>query len=715
MKYNIEKIELKREDRCVYMYIEGWCVSDTKKDIEAYIDERRVLFDCEYIYRSDVNEYLNIEDKSSNGFRVKLKATKGRFKLVLKDEEQQEEYIISDLKERIKEYRGQYGIARYINRRNYNRLKMYLRTIGLKGTFNVIMNKLRKASIEENIPNIKPYQYNYDFKETKIPEEWIKIQRNQVSFAIIIKIQEWKDEYNIGLESLQKQIYKNFMVYFLVKDKKVEGIIKSKVAGTVIKYVFVDSDDKWHTSISEEYITEYCLYDELCSTTFAHILEAINIGMQPEIIYSDYDYFEKDGIYHTRIKKEAIPVERLNEIIITRGIWCIKNSSEIKGNLNVYIRNLLCQIKQTEIYYINKVLLHRRMIKAELKSSIKAIAFYLPQFHAIPENDKCWGKGFTEWTNVRRGIPMFEGHNQPRKPGMLGYYNLVEDKDIQYKQAELAKLHNVYGFCYYHYWFNGKRLLEKPVENILKNKEINQPFCICWANENWTKRWDGMQHEIIMEQVHETDSDERFIKDIIDIIKDERYIRIDNRPLVLIYKIQLLQDGKQTIKKWREEVKNYGIDNLYVAIVKHPGIISPEQYGADAMVEFPPHDMNVNNITHTVKGLNKDFNGGIYDYSELANRDLTIYNYKIFRTCMLQWDNTARRMQSASIFENFCPEDYKRWLLRIKEYEILFNSNEEQVIFINAWNEWAEGTYLEPDEKYGDEFLKITKQVLESR
>ncbi len=709
-KYNIENIKIAKEDSDFYINIQGWTYCNSEDNIEIYMDNNIVkTAQIDAIFRQDVNEYLQIDDNISRGFQIKVKIKGKTLKLVFKNEANQEEFLIQDLKKRINKYKRERSILNHVNKYNLNKLVLNIKTIGFKATIKKVIYKLNKS--QEQQENIKPYVYNYKYEEVDIPQEWLDIQKNKPNIGVIIEVNEWQEEFAIAIESLDKQIYNQFKVLFVLKNESLEQIIKDRLQQVNFEHKCIIKQDIKENIQDWDYLVSYCLDDILCKTSFAHIMEYINISMEPDIVYGDYDFVEEEQ-YHTRISKKDIPLNQLKEKVITRGLYAVKKDIYCAYDLEHYLRDF--PLEKWNICYINKVLVHKRLIKSQ-NSSVKAIAFYLPQFHCIPENDKYWGKGFTEWTNVRRAVPMFEGHNQPRTPGKLGYYNLVENKDIQYQQAQLAKEYNVYGLCYYYYWFNGKRLLEKPLENLMKNKNIDLPFCVCWANENWTKRWDGMQHEIIIEQVHEQDSDERFIKDIIEIIKDERYIRINNKPLILIYKVQLLHDGKQTIKKWRETVKEYGIDDIYVAIVKHTGVTSPEQYGADAMIEFPPHDVNANNISSATHNMVSDFSGNIYDYSELANRDLTWYDYTMFRGCMLQWDNTARRMQKAFIFDNFSPEDYKRWLLRIKEYAMLFNNKDEQIIFINAWNEWAEGTYLEPDEKYGDTFLKITKEVLESR
>ncbi len=556
----------------------------------------------------------------------------------------------------------------------FKKLSISLKTRGFKGTISKAKNKYQdKESALKS--GLSIYKYDYEFESEKIPDEWVLIQKYQPKIAVLAL---GKDEFKADfLESMDSQNYKNFNIYF-------ENI-----------------------NITEDYIVVMDMCDIADKNALSLIVECINLKGKPYLIYADYDNFEVKGKFHTHIKKDYIKYPRLN--CIKRGIFAVKNENitEIDEKINSILENKL------KIYHIDKVLVHRRITKGD--SGVRFLTFYLPQFHAIAENNEWWGKGFTEWVNVKRAKPMFKGHDQERKPADLAYYDLINTKDIQKKQAEMAKKHGIHGFCYYYYWFNGKRLLEKPMDNIIKDKSIDLPFCICWANENWTKRWDGMESKVLMEQVHEKDSDERFIDDIMHVIKDERYITVNGKPLVLIYRIDKLENGKETIETWRNHAKKHGTE-IYIAVVKHEGVVA-KNYGADALVEFPPHDMNPKEITMLLDEVNPDFHGAVYDYSELANRsDGSLFEDEtVFRAAMMKWDNTARRMEGASVFHNFSPDDYKRWLLKVKEYECLFNEREEKIVFINAWNEWAEGTYLEPDETHGSTLLEITKLISESR
>ena len=280
---------------------------------------------------------------------------------------------------------------------------------------------------------------------------------------------------------------------------------------------------------------------------------------------------------------------------------------------------------------------------------------------------------------------------------------------------ELAKEYNIYGFCYYYYWFNGKRLLNAPLDEVISNKELDLPFCICWANENWTRRWDGLDQEVLISQSHNSDSDKNFILDVIPILKDERYIRVNNSPMLIIYRINLFPEPKKTVQMWREACKSAGIDNICIAIVKSFGIESPENYGCDCAIEFPPHGFFDNDLINNERH-NKVFNfhGHIYDYEKVVDKALSIKKpkYKFFRGVMLGWDNTPRRMNKSVIYENFSIKAYERWLKGCVDYCKENLEPNERLVFINAWNEWGEGTYLEPDDRYGHSYLRSTKKII---
>ncbi|HQZ11575.1 MAG TPA: glycoside hydrolase family 99-like domain-containing protein [Devosia sp.] len=344
----------------------------------------------------------------------------------------------------------------------------------------------------------------------------------------------------------------------------------------------------------------------------------------------------------------------------------------------------------------------------------RVIAFYLPQFHAIPENDEWWGEGFTEWTNVRAARPQFEGHHQPHVPGELGYYNLL-DPGVQRRQIELAKLYGIEGFCFYFYWFGGKRLLEKPVENWLKDPSLDLPFCLCWANENWTRRWDGLERELLIAQQHSPEDDLAFIAEAAPYLRDPRYIRVDGKPVLVVYRPSLLPSARQTAERWRRWCRENGIGEIHLAYTQSFEKVDPRDYGFDAAIEFPPNNSQPPDLSHAVKPLHADFTGHVYDWRVLGERSKTYVDpkYPFYRSVNPAWDNTARRKANGTIFVNNTPEAYRAWVENAVEDAIVrIEKPDERLVFVNAWNEWAEGAHLEPDALYGYAWLQATRDAL---
>lgn len=350
-------------------------------------------------------------------------------------------------------------------------------------------------------------------------------------------------------------------------------------------------------------------------------------------------------------------------------------------------------------------------------NDVRAIAFYLPQYHPIPENDAWWGKGFTEWTKVVEARPLYYGHYQPQLPGPLGFYDL-RLPEVREAQAQLARQHGIHGFCYYHYWFNGKRLLERPFNEVLASGKPDFPFCLCWANENWTRRWDGQNKEVLMAQDYSADGDRALIRELIPAFKNPRYIRVRGLPLFLIYRTADLPDPRATAAIWREEAAAAGLPGLYLCRVESfcnsNAAEDPAQLGFDAACEFPPHGIPASASRTPHAGLDPDFTGAIYDYLEVSRHFALrpMPSYRRFFGVMPSWDNTARVGRRAHMALNANPEAYRNWLETVVNRTRRERDDEERLVFINAWNEWGEGCHLEPDRRYGMTWLEATRAAL---
>lgn len=356
------------------------------------------------------------------------------------------------------------------------------------------------------------------------------------------------------------------------------------------------------------------------------------------------------------------------------------------------------------------------------------ISVVLPQFHPIPENDRWWGKGFTEWRNVVKATPQFKNHYQPRLPSELGFYDL-RLADTRLQQAKLAEEHGIGGFCYYHYWFNGHQLLERPVQEILKTKEPNFPFCLCWANENWSRAWNGSNKEILIEQKYSTADDINHIESLIPYFLDPRYIRINGKPLFIFYKANQLPTPQKTFDTWREIAFHRGVGELCLAQFEWSGdgsTKSPKDLGLDVSIEFTPdwrrlggqyYATQKSKIAIALGLLPKVYkNHRVFDYELMIDRILkkSTPDYPFLRCVSPGFDNSARRKKDATILINSTPEGYQRWLEETIRWTQRNNKPEHQIIFINAWNEWAEGNHLEPDEKHGRSYLEATRNALNS-
>jgi septal ring factor EnvC (AmiA/AmiB activator) len=341
----------------------------------------------------------------------------------------------------------------------------------------------------------------------------------------------------------------------------------------------------------------------------------------------------------------------------------------------------------------------------------RVIAFYLPQYHRIQENDDWWGPGFTEWTNVARGRANFEGHYQPHVPRELGFYDLTQP-DVMRRQAEMARLYGITGFCFYHYWFSGRRVLEKPLEQFLAS-DIELDFCICWANENWTRSWDGDTKTVLLEQKYEQGDAERFFRSVEHVLQDRRYIRVEGKPLLVVYRAKDIPAPKKVFATWRRLAREAGLGGLHIAVVDFYDISDPAEVEADSLIEFPPHKFNGPvNVPDIVPPItNPAFVGGILDYRKIIAQSVhkATPAFTYFRGILPSWDNTARRQDSPTTIIHSSPEWYAKWLSYLRAYTRQHASDQDKaIIFVNAWNEWGEGCHLEPDVKWGLQYLEST-------
>jgi lipopolysaccharide biosynthesis protein/tetratricopeptide (TPR) repeat protein len=344
---------------------------------------------------------------------------------------------------------------------------------------------------------------------------------------------------------------------------------------------------------------------------------------------------------------------------------------------------------------------------------VRTIAFYLPQFHPFPENDAWWGRGFTEWTNVTRAAPQFAGHYQPHRPGELGFYDLRVPQ-VQHRQVELARRFGVSAFCFYFYWFSGRTLMESPLRRFADDPAIDFPFCLCWANENWTRRWDGLDSEQLIGQAHSAEDDLAFISHVADYMTHRNYLRVDGRPVLLVYRAELLPDAAATARRWRDFCRNSGVGDIYLVCTHAFTELDPHEVGFDAAVQFPPNNTHPREF-ETEIDFDPAFFGRTFDYADSVAKAESFEppDYPLLRSAYPGWDNTARRGGEATIFVNSSPQLYGRYFESVARQTIAAHADlENRLVFVNAWNEWAEGAHLEPDERYGYAYLEATRVAL---
>lgn len=336
----------------------------------------------------------------------------------------------------------------------------------------------------------------------------------------------------------------------------------------------------------------------------------------------------------------------------------------------------------------------------------KVVAFYLPQFHPVPENDAWWGAGFTEWRNVVRATPQFHGHYQPHIPGELGFYDL-RLPETRVAQAELARRHGVDAFCYYHYWFSGRRILERPFDEVLASGSPDFPFCLAWANEPWTRNWDGGSQEVLIQQEYSDEDHDRHIEYLIKAFDDHRYLRIDDRPLFLIYNPKAIPNLPAVLARWRMKCEDAGVGSPLFVCFETFGFLDtdPSQFGCEGSAEFLPHGIEryAPRFFNEEPFIPQNF---VVNYDELVEGHLRAERpaWPHYRCIVPNWDNTPRKKKVMSyVLRGSTPELFRSWASGILQQAY---AEQTPIVFINAWNEWAEGTHLEPDLEYGRRYLE---------
>lgn len=342
-------------------------------------------------------------------------------------------------------------------------------------------------------------------------------------------------------------------------------------------------------------------------------------------------------------------------------------------------------------------------------SRARSVAFYLPQFHPIPENDRWWGAGFTEWTNVTAARPRFGGHEQPDLPADLGFYDLRVAETRQ-TQADLARAHGIDAFCYYHYWFGGRRLLDQPFDEVLRLGVPDMAFCLCWANEDWRRNWDGRSGEVLVEQTYSPDDDRAHIRWLIQAFGDPRYFRVDDKPLFLVYRASQMPEPTRTLALWRDEARSAGIGELLLCRVESfdSDHSDPRDLGFDASVEFQPDWAALQHVSPRA-----DLPPSVYDYGHVVDSMLAkpAVPWRRFPTVTPGWDNTPRNQTGSIVLNGSDPDLYAGWVSSVVERE-RSRGVEDPVVFVNAWNEWGEGAHLEPSRRWGSSYLEAHRDAV---
>jgi len=357
-----------------------------------------------------------------------------------------------------------------------------------------------------------------------------------------------------------------------------------------------------------------------------------------------------------------------------------------------------------------------------MKTPTRLIAFYLPQYHPIPENDQWWGKGFTEWTNVRKAKPLFRGHHQPNIPADLGYYDL-RDSVVRQAQADLARTHGISGFCYWHYWFGGQRLLERPFNEVLDSGEPDFPFCLGWANESWTGVWHGNPGKTLMKQTYPGPEDEeKHFRLVEKAFWDPRYITVDGKPVFYVYKPRQIPDCQRFVEHWQSLAVKSGLKGIFFVGEDVYIDEAPWDYKGNGFDAVVPNSPGVAFLRMAKKRFQPRYliprllpkllnHPATFKYRDFVEHNQVDPGHRDFFPCVVSnWDNSPRSGRRAYVLSNPSPELFRMQLQRAVR-QVENRPADQQVVFVKSWNEWAEGNYLEPDQRYGVAYLEVCRDI----
>ncbi len=508
----------------------------------------------------------------------------------------------------------------------------------------------------------------------------------------------------------------------MLNDAKLEGKIQKELAG-YSKIVLYGTGD------NANYIMPF--FEKL--RILPHITAVVDRDESNMIGKSFYGF---------KVRKFQEVIEDIDAVVIASRVYWQEIMERLKGTISEYgidipiiaifdyaPRKMRDNNPEDYVEYVQY--LEKRQINREedfvalsdvpyqhKSGDSKIIAWYLPQYYQMEINDKYHGKGFTEWTNSSQAIPLYVGHDQPHIPFDVGYYTL-NDPEIMQNQINLAKRYGIYGFCFHYYWFSGQKTMEKPIYMFLEHKELDMPFCLNWATENWTMAWDGRKYDMIFEQKLNDKDDEKFMEDILPFFCDSRYIKIDEKPLFIIYTLEVFEKERsvQLVDNFRRIAKENGFPDLYILISTHNNFDEDvREYGADGLVEFPPSFMS-DCSPYVPRGyVNPYFAGSIFDLNQYISEKKYLRQYRnkeIYRSALVSFDNTARKARwGGVVFHGASSENYGTWLFDILRESKKIHDRAHDYVFVNSWNEWAEGSHLEPDIRNGYAYLEATCNAL---